>query len=699
MKTRLAWTGVAAVGFAAHAFAVTTRTWTTDSYKDFDEGDAKDAIITSLGEVMPGTTTTRTELETDALWSAAIGPDGTVYAGGVSDGAVYAVAAGKARKLASFEKETPWIGALAVGPDGTVYAGTLATGTLYRIDPRSGRATKVAQIEGAEHIWALEQDGGRMWVGTGPQGKLFEVDLATGKTKLVWDSEEAHLLALERAADGALWIGTSDEAILYRLDTKTHRARAIADFAGTEVKAIAAVPDAVVVAVNEFAARPGVVPSASSAPAKPQGTPAKPPASGPGTDKKGEAPPRSGEKKGKGGVFRVEPDGRVEQLHALSEGYFQSLAVGPDGDVYAAAGAKGRVYRIHDHRLVVTAFDVDERQVNAVLPTRDGIAFVTGDGAAIYVANGPAKDASYTSKVFDADFPARWGNVHFHGEGVMLETRSGNTSKPDRGWSAWEKPVEMRDAPGGGKIARIASPVGRYLQYRVRWNGGVGALRQVSVHYLPQNQRARITEITIGDGEKKKAPITLQNGATKPRSPVLKVSWKVDNPDDDELTYRLEVRQEGAAQWLPVPLGDEPYTKTSYEWNTEALPDGQYRLRVVASDGRQNPPDLALEHALVSPPFLIDNQKPQILGVTVSAGHASGRAVDSFSRIDELAWSVDGGDWTMLYPKDGLFDDVAEWFTIRLPAGLSAGSHILQIRAADEAGNIGATSIPFRVGR
>lgn len=681
------------------ASAVSTRTWETSSYKEFNEGEGDDILISSLGEVGPGTVTERTELETDALWTAVRADDGTIYAGSVTDGKIFAVSGGKAKQLADLEKETPWIGALALSPDGKLYAGTVGTGSIFSVDRASGKTEKVVALDGAEHVWALVFDGKTLYAGTGASGDLFAVDVAAKKATRVWDSAETHLLAIARARDGALWIGTGDEAVLYRFDPRSAQARAIADFAGSEVKAVVEVDGAVVVAANEFEARSSGPPSPP--PAKgPSGTAAKPPEPGsaPGAERPGAAgtPPRPGERKGKGGLFRVEPDGRVEQLHALSEGYFQALAVA-NGDVYAAAGTQGRVYQIKADRTVLTAFDVDERQVNAVMAANGGLAFVTGDGGAAYVSGGAAKDAVYTSKTFDASFPARWGNVRWRGEGSLtVETRSGNTAKPDRGWSGWQKLAGVTRAGGDASVGKVASPAGRYLQYRVTLGGAGSVLRGVTVYYLPQNQRARVTEVTVGD-EPSKSPVTTAGGAAKPRSPVMKVKWKVENPDADELVYTVEVRPEGDAEWQKVPTGADPLTKAEIDWNTEALPDGHYRLRVTATDASANPRDLALEHSTVSPPFLVDNQKPQIQNLEIKHPWATARAVDSFSRIDEIAYSVDGGPWMMAFPKDGIFDDVSELFTVKLPSDLAAGPHTLSIRVADEADNIGAASVTFRV--
>ena len=45
---------LALLALATRADAVSTRAWTTATYKEFDEGEAKEAHISSLGEVSPG---------------------------------------------------------------------------------------------------------------------------------------------------------------------------------------------------------------------------------------------------------------------------------------------------------------------------------------------------------------------------------------------------------------------------------------------------------------------------------------------------------------------------------------------------------------------------------------------------------------------------------------------------------------------
>ena len=119
-----------------------------------------------------------------------------------------------------------------------------------------------------------------------------------------------------------------------------------------------------------------------------------------------------------------------------------------------------------------------------------------------------------------------------------------------------------------------------------------GRARDVTLAYLPQNQRARVTELDARPtapprprgGWARAAAATARAGSARALA-GLKLRWKVENPDGDELIYRLSFREENEAVWRPLG-GPDPLTKPEYDWNTEGMPDGNYVVRVIASDER-----------------------------------------------------------------------------------------------------------------
>ncbi|HEY1585289.1 MAG TPA: hypothetical protein VGH63_06335, partial [Polyangia bacterium] len=603
------------------AVATGTRTWRITSYNDFDEGEATGVLLSSLGEATSGFSAARMDVNESVVYSTATGADGTTFVGTGDQGVVYAYKGGKLRKLAKLDAVL--VASLAPGPNGSVFAGTMPGGRVFSID-RDGKPREIAKLD-AEHVWALVYDEGKqtLYAATGPAGRLFAIDVshlerpAVGRRdRLIYDTGEKHLLSLVRGDDGALFAGSADQAILYKI-TPTSGAnatvQALHDFEGDELRAIARRGNTLYVAVNEFQRNSGTTTTTATGPNAPRGTKMVIPTPAPTTPPTNAAASR--DRKGRGAVYRVDPDGRVEQLHALADGYFTALHVDNDGNVWAASGSNGRVYLIRPDRTVITAFDLPERQVltlafdaNAQKGGPSGI-LGTGDAGAIYrIGPDPQKDAHFITKVLDGQFPSRWGNLTWGGHGALaLETRSGNTSHPDKTWSAWSAPQKTEKLGDGGR-GHIASPPGRYLQIRTGFGGARTVLRDLTVYYQPQNQRPRVSEIVVGDDTAPKHVSAFARG-TKPRSPVVKLHWRVDNPDDDELIYRLWYREESETNWKPIG-GSEPLTRTDYDWNTESIPDGNYVVRVVASDERSNPREEALEHSLTSTPFLVDNRKP-----------------------------------------------------------------------------------------
>lgn len=701
------WLGVPLCLFALRADAVVTATWSVETYQEFDAGDATSAFITSTGEVRPGWDTKRIKLEGGAVWAALRLADGSVLLGSDAGGAIYRVNGETAKQLVKLDGAIAVV-SLAQTSDGTVWAGAMPGNKIWKINVATGKATPGPALKDVETIWSLAAAGNTVYAGTGPSGKLYAI---TGNTaREVFDTDDKRITALAVTSDGAVWMGTSERALVFRYDPKDGKTRAMADFAGNEVSALAPYRTGVVVAANDLADPPPPVGKtaaqieAAEKPNAAKGQAAKPPAVGtaPGADK--DPTPvtdlgRKGAKKGKGALFRVGDDGRLDQLHALTATYFTSVAVGPDGSVYAGAADKGRVYMVANDDAVATAFDVDERAVSHVWFDKNLLAFATDDAAALYRATGRASQAKYVSDVLDAKAVARFGKLTWITQGrVKIETRSGNTAKPGVGWSDWQAPTQTGKVGGGISGGKIASPPGRYLQFRVALDDDDARVRRVMAYYVPQNSATQIQEITIEPATKESLP-TLKDLAAKPRSPILKLKWKVENPDNDETVYLLEARRDGEANWRPLHTGKAPLTATSWDWNTETFPDGWYKLRVTASDHAANSPDRALQSSKTSTLFAVDNTRPRIEGLTINYGKgtATARASDQISTIAEMAFSIDDGPWQLGTTGDGLFDDLTEELRIALPKGLARGTHTLAIRVADAAGNVGSTSATFVV--
>ncbi|HWE27452.1 MAG TPA: hypothetical protein VHB97_05585, partial [Polyangia bacterium] len=455
------------------AFAGGTRAWRITSYKDFEEGESTGVLLSSLGEATSGFSAARIEVNEAVVYTTASSADGTVFVGTGDQGVIYVYQKGKLRRLCKLDAIL--VSSLAVGPNGSVFAGTMPGGRVYLVD-RDGKARELAHLD-AEHVWALTYDEAKqtLYAATGPAGRLFAIDASHldrpsfgRRDRLVYDTGEKHLLSLVRSDDGALLAGSADQAILYRIVPTANGAtvQALHDFDGDEVRAISRRGNVTYVAVNEFQ-RTNATPAPSTGPDAPHGTKMVLPAA-PTTPATTASLTR--DRRGRGAIYRLDPDGRVEQLHALADGYFTAVFADADGNVWAAAGSNGRVYLIRPDRTVLTALDLPERQVltlsldafaqNHGASAPNGL-IGTGDAGALYrVTADPPKDSHYVTKVLDAQFPARWGNLAWGGHGALtLETRSGNTSHPDKTWSGWSAPPKPERGADNGN-GHIGSPPG-----------------------------------------------------------------------------------------------------------------------------------------------------------------------------------------------------------------------------------------------
>jgi hypothetical protein len=124
-------------------------------------------------------------------------------------------------------------------------------------------------------------------------------------------------------------------------------------------------------------------------------------------------------------------------------------------------------------------------------------------------------------------------------------------------------------------------------------------------------------------------------------------------------------------------------------FDSTSFPDGEYLIRVTATDAPSNPPGQALTGALVSDPFLIDNSPPQILNLTAArAGNGievRWKARDARSLIEKAEYSLNGGEWLLAQPITRLLDSPEGEFRLHLETG--AGEQVIAVRVTDEFGN------------
>ena len=173
--------------------------------------------------------------------------------------------------------------------------------------------------------------------------------------------------------------------------------------------------------------------------------------------------------------------------------------------------------------------------------------------------------------------------------------------------------------------------------------------------------------------------------------------WKATDDNDDSLEYSLYFRGDGESEWKIL---DKGLKDAFYTISPAALPDGLYRLKVVASDAPSNPYDKFLTGELISDPFFISNATPKVeilSNKTVAKKlEAQFKASVTTGRIATAEFSIDSGEWNLLFPIDGIADSAQEEYRIVSPE-LSIGEHVIGIRAGDNNGNTGTARLVVKI--
>ena len=167
------------------------------------------------------------------------------------------------------------------------------------------------------------------------------------------------------------------------------------------------------------------------------------------------------------------------------------------------------------------------------------------------------------------------------------------------------------------------------------------------------------------------------------------------------MRYSVYFRGEGEKEWKLLKDGLE---QRFYAFDTTALADGAYYLKIVASDAASNDSLRALTAEKESERFEVDNTPPVI--EDLRAGPPSGKmsggipfsftARDSATAIEKAEYSVDGGEWKLILPESDLSDAPVERYHSGLPA-LAAGEHTIAVRVFDRFQNVGSAKVTIQV--
>ena len=175
-------------------------------------------------------------------------------------------------------------------------------------------------------------------------------------------------------------------------------------------------------------------------------------------------------------------------------------------------------------------------------------------------------------------------------------------------------------------------PAARFVQWKAVLEPGA-RVGSVGINYLPVNIAPVVDEIAVEPGARANQPpqqpgqpqqVTInlpsaqtdlsytQDPATGPLSAVrdrtaVTVRWSAHDDNGDELIFDVYVRGDGEKNWR---LLRPRVTDRFYSFDSIRIPDGGYRMRVVASDAPAHTLGDALTGERESDHFIIDTTPP-----------------------------------------------------------------------------------------
>jgi len=712
---------------AAVAAGVTPQKWSLRSYDDFLRGKFDGVSISADGILSLAPSEDRIEGPAEDFYlSFLMTPEGVAYLGTGHEGKVYRLGKdGKAELY--FQAVEMDVTCLALDRKGGLYAGTSPNGKIYKITaPGKGEEF----FNPAErYVWdLLFLESGSLLAAVGESGGVYEIT-PQGEGRQVFKAGENHILCLKLDRTGDIIAGSGGNGLVYRVAKASGKGAVIFETPFEEVRSLAFDLDGAIYAAaggTPTRTRDGLSASAPSgreaevgisvsavsvAPAQAgqtQGLPATAPPSKPA--------PAAGGAREPGAIFKILPDGSSRRLWFSAEELVYSLFWSEaERKVYFGTGPKGRFYAVDGEGKTALVFQRHSEQLFACLPIGTRVYFLGNNPVELGMIHPEQRlSGEYLSPVWDARMLATWGRIRWEaglpqGASIQFQTRSGNALEPGPSWSDWSPPYQKSEGE------QVLSPKARYIQFRALFKSPSGKasplLSRVGFPYLQSNVAPSFTriellapnEVFLKPPEMDEAILGLERRRFEPpakkdemrfiaakkaeRKGYQTLQWDVDDENGDSLVYTISIRADGEKEWR---LLEDRWLETTYAFNTVHFPDGIYSLKVAATDGPSNPPELEKKTEKTSGPLVIDNAAPALRNVQVvrqgSELSVSFQAEDSFSGIKDCRILVRPDDWRTVFPEDGICDAKAESFAFKVKLAPGA-DNLLTIIVRDAVGN------------
>lgn len=697
-----------------------TRTWHQTSAADFEKGTAEGVAISSDGTLSLAPKIAEL-YESPAAYLGAIATDSkrNIYVSGGPDARVYRIPAAGGEGELFFEADAVDVRALAFDEDDNLYAAVSPEAKVYKITP-DGESTEIYD-PGCDYVWAMAFDShNRLYLATGDKGEIHRIT-TDGEGGLFFETNESHVRSLLVDDNDDLIVGTDPSGLVMRVTTRdgsTPEGFVLYQSSRAEITAVVRGADGTIYAAGvgnrtTTVGRRPAAPTRTPTPAgsTPQGGSTGTPPQQAATPAPTRTAPAALLARVIGGstIYAIAADGEPREIWKSGQTIVYALSLDASGRLLAGTGDKGRLMRIDGATSSTILTTRDSKQITALaLSGERTIAATSNIGTVFSVGPGLADEGVFESDIHDAAQFSKFGRIEWKGTAASLLVRSGNLNSPERNWSDWSA---VSDANGG--VSGV--PGARFAQWKAVLRAeadSVPQLRSATLYYQPKNSAPRISaiEATPPNYRFPPRPSTARNGninlpplgsappssrstttrqiqSMLPAPGHIGVRWDAEDANDDDLWARVEIQGESETTWI---LLEEEIEGSKHSWDSSAFADGWYRARATVTDEPSNSGPDALSDSMTSEPFLIDNSAPTVteLAAAIENGRvrASFVAADTASKVTAAEYSLNGGDWKLLVPANGLFDSARAEFEFDAgPSG--AGQHVVAVRVRDSQGN------------
>ncbi len=747
-----AYSAIAALSTVQPLIAQGTHLWTQSRIEEFEKGTPQGIAIGSNGSLRegPGLSDLVTTPST-FVWSVAIDKNGIAFLGTGSPATVLRTTSQKdAKPFTLFEARDVSVQVVRVGPDGSLYAATVPGGKVYKLNAgatakqdesnaqvvfdaakvndwaESEAGGKNSRESKSHYIWDMTFDAaGKLYIAVGGPGAIYRLDPSQpgAKPEAFFKCDEQHIRSLAWDAKGNLIAGSDGSGLVYRIspqgkgyvlfEAPRREITSVAVASGGTIYAASVgdksrnpLPPLAVQGVGNITftiVQPGSLQAANASTSTPEGTE----------------------------IYAIAPDQAPRKIWSSKDDIVYALDARPDG-VLAISGNRGHIFRIQPNGDYADIAHVEAQQGLSFANTQNETVLIgTGNTGKLY-SLGKTEKHEYASDVLDTGAYARFGRIEVDpdSQGYELLTRTGNVEQPARGrgdwgWSDWQ-PL---------KEGAVQSPPGRFLQWKAVLHDSA-RLGSVGINYLPVNAAPEVDDLVVAPGARlnpqasavgqqqtvsvsfasanQAMVVPVDNGntstplqAVKDRTAIT-VRWAAHDENGDDLTYSLYLRGDGEHDWHLLKDG---LTDKAYSFDAALIPDGGYRVKVVASDAPSHSPGEALSGAKVSDRFEVDTTPPTVTALKAEVAsakcaeapcpapvHIAFDAEDAASSIAHAEYSLDAGSWQYIDPVGKLSDSKREHYDFEIPAKAiegKPGEHLITVRVYDRHENVGVSKTVF----